>query len=128
MSSIMLRRFAAPDGQLNRTSVRLGALSARWLARRERTVLGLLTTVYSGSTLLSIRQIAQRLADALVSALLVGSVFVVPLACVLAIVCVALPGMTSLRHIGAEFFGFAIVWFTVAVFGAHLQPRQPKHA
>jgi hypothetical protein len=118
VSSVMLRWFAESDSLASRASARLGALQAR-----------LLTAATAGMKLLSTQQIAQRTADALLSVLLVGSVFVVPVACVLAVICAVFPGMTSLRHFGAELFALAIVWFTVAVFGAHLRPRElEEHA
>jgi hypothetical protein len=62
--------------------------------------------------------------DALFDAFVLGGVFVVPVAGVVALISLWLPSSAPLHWIGGQMFGAAVLWFLAALFGAHLQSRR----
>jgi hypothetical protein len=94
----------------------------------DRSPVSSVIALWAQVALLGRRGAWQRVADAALSAMMLGGVLAVPLACVMALVTLWLPGGTPLHQTGAHLLGFAIVWFALAVCGAHFQPRKQENA
>jgi hypothetical protein len=125
VSSILLRRLVAAD---SRASAGCERLSALWHAVRSRfssnrRLAWCVNACAVVVALLASRDARACVTQGILSVIILGSVFVVPLACVLTIIGVLSPEHTPLRETSGQLFGFGLLWFVVAIFGAHLQSQ-----
>jgi hypothetical protein len=63
------------------------------------------------------------LLDTIISAAVLGGVFAVPIATLIAMMCVWLPASQPLHRAAPTFFGVASFWFIVALLLSHFQRR-----
>ncbi len=117
------------DGMISRRMDSIGALYHRiHSAYNGHAFQKALTTLVAEVSAGSSREVWQRLVDGVISAIIVGGVFVVPLASLLALIGAFLPQRAPLHDAGPQLLGFAILWFVVAIFSAHTQPHDQEQA
>lgn len=69
---------------------------------------------------------ARRLSPVFFLALLVGGVFAAPAMALFALTSLFMP-FAALREVAPTLIGLSLVWLTVAILGAHIQPQRMTH-
>jgi hypothetical protein len=124
VTSIIMRRpeVAEPASQSEQRDSE--ATSARMpFAPPQRPASTWLDTFRSPLDLERVRLRLEWLLDTLVSAAVLGGVFAVPIATLIAMICVWLPASQPLHRTAPTFFGVASFWFIVALLLSHFQRR-----
>ena len=124
MSSVIMRRpeVAEPANQSDQGSSK--ATSERMpFALPQQLPSTWLDTVMSPHDLERVRLRLTQLLDALVSAVILGGVFVAPIATVIAVICAWLPASQPLHRTAPTFFAVASFWFIAALLLSHFQQR-----
>lgn len=123
MASLLLRRLALPDSQLVGIVERVGTCG-RHVRLAWRDLPNGIKAINLAGALLFLANLAhpealRRLLGVVLGAAIMGGVFSIPVAAVTAFVGFWLPTHAALHQMGGRLLGIAIVWFLLALLGAH---------
>ncbi len=123
MSSIILRRSAVAETELEGQRDAAATSESTQFSLSQRIVRPCMETFAAALMAKRARLPFNQLFDMLVSVAMLGGVFVVPVATLIAVVCAWLPQSHPLHRTAPTLFAVASLWFLAALLLSHFQPR-----
>lgn len=124
MSSLIMRRTEIADRasrQQRDSTAKSEGMPFAWPRLEAGAWRDLLTMALEALDESGWRGYAGQLLIGLMNAIVLGGVFVVPVAALVALCCMWMPANHPLHHTAPTFFGFASLWFMLALALAHFQ-------